>query len=300
MAGRICITGASGFVGGYLLRRLAASGRKIVCLGRTKPAVQSGNVEFIAADLLDPESCRRAMKGCDVVIHLAALTGKQSPGEYFRVNREGTRNVVSEAREQGVGRLLYVSTIAVKFQDISRYHYAQSKQQAETIVRESGLDWTIVRPTMIFGPGSAILAGLKRLASLPLIPMFGNGRASVQPIFVEDLAGVLASLLEVSLDRRTIEIGGPEVLSIERLLLRVRGSLGIGRGRVVHLPAGPLAACLGWVEPVLRPLLPVTAGQLASFTNDGTATSDPYLAGWQSGMRDVEKMLQLANRNGST
>jgi nucleoside-diphosphate-sugar epimerase len=293
MGDSICITGASGFLGTRLLDRLQRSGRKLACLGRRKPIAASGKVEFIEGDLLDRGTVRRAVEGCGTVVHLAAVTGKQSPGEYFRVNRDGTEVLASEARRAGVGRFLYISTIAVKFPDISRYHYAQSKQQAEAIVAASGLPWTIIRPTMIFGPGSPVFEGLKRLASLPVVPIFGNGRARVQPVFVGDLASVIATLAEADeFAGRTIEVGGPDVLSIGQLLLRIRNAAGIPNGRVIHLPVGPIAACLSLLEPMMRQLLPVTAGQLASFTSDGTAAPDPCVARWQAGMRGVEEMLR--------
>jgi NADH dehydrogenase len=241
---------------------------------------------------LDGASYRKALEGCAAVIHLAAATGKTAPSEYFRINRDGTAALVAEAQRAGVRRFLFTSTIAAKFGNVSRYYYAQSKQQAEKIVAGSGLDWTTIRPTMIFGEGSPVLAGLRRLASLPVVPVFGNGRALVQPVFVDDLSAAIAAILD---DRasygRTIEIGGPEVLSIEELLLRVRKSAGIPDSRRIHLPANLMAACLGLAEPVLRPLLPVTAGQLASFTNDGTAGTTVPGNARRPEMRDLEAML---------
>jgi NADH dehydrogenase len=301
MAGSILVTGGSGFLGNYLLPRLAGSGRKLTCLGRRKPALQAQTIEFIPADLLDREACRRALQGCDTVVHLAAATGKCHPAEYFRINRYGTEAVVEEALRAGVERFLHISTIAAKFHDFPRYYYAQSKHQAETIVAKGGFSWTIVRPTIILGRASPVLEGLARLAALPILPVFGTGRALVQPIFVDDLAGSLTAILE---DRafhcRTIEVGGPEVLTIEELLLRIRRTFSTVRARVIHLPVGPLAACLGWVEPVLRGLLPVTAGQLASFVNDGTVEPDPCVTRWQAHMRGVDEMLQsLAKEHGS-
>jgi NADH dehydrogenase len=291
MTGPVFLTGASGFLGARLLRRLSADGCRVVCLGRTRPAAESQNIAFIPGHLLDRDAIRRGLEGCRAVVHLAAVTGKHPPDEYFRVNRDGTEVLVSEAQRAGVARFLFVSSIAVKFSDLSRYYYAQSKQEAEKVVTASGLDWTIVRPTMIFGPGSKALEGLRRLAGLPVLPVFGNGRASLQPVFVDDLACALATLLdEPSASRRVLEIGGPEVRGIEELLLGLRQRQGIRNRRVVHLPAGPVAGLLGWVEPVLRPWLPVTAGQLASFTNDGTAASDPLTAGWQVGMRKIDEM----------
>jgi nucleoside-diphosphate-sugar epimerase len=229
------------------------------------------------------------------VVHLAAATGKHPPAEYFRVNRDGTEILVSEAERAGVGRFLYVSSIAVKFGNLGRYWYAQSKLEAEKIVAASGLDWVIVRPTMIFGPRSAVLEGLRRLAALPVLPVFGDGRTPLQPVFVDDLACALAALLdEPAASRRTIEIGGPEVRGIESLLLGLRRAQGIDNRRVVHLPARPVAALLGFVEPLLRPWLPVTAGQLTSFTNDGTAAPDSLTDRWLPNMRKIDEMYGTA------
>jgi len=292
MAGSVFLTGGSGFLGSRLVERLAAEGRRVVSVGRRKPAAQSRNVEFVPADLLDRAAWRGAMEGCETAIHLAAATGKHPPAEYFRVNRDGTAAVVEEARRAGVRRFLFASTIAVRFPD-ARYYYAQSKREAEKIVSASGLDWTIVRPTMIFGRGSPVLDGLRRLAALPLLPVFGNGRAQVAPVFVDDLCAAMAALVDERASfGRVIEIGGPEAAPIEELLLRIRKAAGVPNGRRMHLPVRAIAALLGGLEPVLRPLLPITAGQLASFQNDGTAGFDPLTARWKAGMRNIDEMLR--------
>jgi NADH dehydrogenase len=234
------------------------------------------------------------MAGCDTVVHLAAATGKRHPSEYLRVNRDGTEALAIAAQRAGVQQFLHVSTIAVKFCDMSRYYYAQSKQQAELVVEQSGLRWTIVRPTIILGKNAPVLESLSRIAALPVVPVFGDGRALVQPIFVDDLASCLIAMLrEGTFDGRTVDIGGPEELGIEDLLLRIRRAQGRGRARVIHLPVHALATCLGWMEPILGALLPVTAGQLASFVNDGTISPDPWVAQRQTRMKSVDEMLQL-------
>jgi nucleoside-diphosphate-sugar epimerase len=302
MAGSIFLTGANGFLGSRVLSRLSGvADRKIVCLSRRKSAGnQCENVEFVQGDLLNREDYARALAGCDIVIHLAAATGKHTPVEYLRVNRDGTEALVLEARQAGVQRFLHVSTIAVKFRDKSRYYYAQSKQQAEAVVAQSGLRWTIVRPTIILGRIAPALESLSRLAALPVVPVFGDGRTLVQPVFVDDLAACLVAILEEDVfDGQTMEIGGPEVLSIEDLLLRIRRVQGGRRARVIHLPARFIATCLGWMEPFLGPLLPFTAGQLASFTNPGTITPDPWVSRQQTRMKNVNEILQsLANEHG--
>jgi nucleoside-diphosphate-sugar epimerase len=295
MAGSIFLTGANGFLGRRLLPLLAAcSERKIFCLVRKKPSEsQKQNVEFILGDLLSGNAYAHALDGCDAVVHLAAATGKHAAEEYFRINCDGSKALMAAAQQAGVRRFVHVSTIAVKFGDKSHYPYAQSKEQAEMAVKQSCLHWTVVRPTMIFGKGAPVLDGLSRLAVLPLVPIFGDGLTPVQPILADDLAASLLAMLEdESLIGRTVEIGGPEVISIENLLLRIRTSTGRGDARVVHLPARAIAACLGWVEPWLQPLLPVTAGQLASFTNPGTIAPDPWVETRQVGMKRVDEMLR--------
>jgi NADH dehydrogenase len=264
----------------------------VVCLGRRKPAARTGNVEFVAGDLLDREAIRRALKGCHTVAHLAATTGKQRREEHFRVNRDGTAALLEEARESGIERFLYVSSIAARFENRFRYYYAESKRQAEALVRESSVNWTIVRPTMIFGPGAPVQDALRRLAALPILPVFGDGRTPVQPVFVGDIAKVIAGILESNkFGGRTVEVGGPETLTIEDLLLRMRRAAGGRNAQVIHLPVRPIAICLAAVEPLLRSLLPLTAGQLASFVNSGAAVSDPCVAELKTTMRRIDEML---------
>ncbi len=221
------------------MARLTAGGnRKLVCLTRGNPADGwGGDVQFAHGDLLDPRGYADALAGCDTVVHLAAATGKCSPDQYMQVNREGTRKLAEAARRIGIDRFVFVSTIAVAFRDASGYYYAQSKQQAEEEVIRSGLNWTIVRPTMILGRDAPVLQSLSKLASFPIVPVFGNGRVSVQPVFVNDVANCLATLLcRQGFDRQILEIGGPEVLEIEQLLQRIRRSLGKGQAPVWHLP----------------------------------------------------------------
>jgi uncharacterized protein YbjT (DUF2867 family) len=206
------------------------------------------------------------------VIHLAAATGKLPASEYWRVNRDGTEKLLYAAEAAGVERFLFVSTIAAKFGNQSRYHYAQSKKAAEDLVKRGGMRWTIVRPAMIMSPGSPVLRSLSMLAGLPVIPVFGNGRTLVQPVEVDELAKSLADMVDApGHDGEALEIGGPEALSMEELLVRIRESSGKGPARVLHIPAAPIAMLVGLAESLVGPRLPFTAGQLASFTNDGTA-----------------------------
>src|SRR5207249_11038415 len=140
----------------------------------------------------------------------------------------------------------------------------QSKQRAEQAVCESGLNYLIVRPTIVLGKGSPIWSKLLALAGLPVMPILGDGHVRVQPIYVDDVATFLLSMIAVSnLPDRAVDLGGPDVVTFEDLLRRIGRAL---RGRdatVVHLPARGTIALLAWMVLWLTPnLLPVPAGQL--------------------------------------
>lgn len=223
-------------------------------------------------DLLAPATYADALAGCDTVIHLAAVTGKRKRAEYFRVNRDGTGALVEACRRAGVRNFLHVSTIAVKYPGLERYPYAQAKLEAEEIVRKSGLRYAIVRPTMIFGRGAPVLANLTKLALAPVIPVFGDGRAKMQPVYVDDVARWIASAVESDeLRDEIVELGGSEVLTMEDLLQRIRVARSGSRGPVLHLPMGIVEPAVILAEAVVGPLMPFTAGQLKALTNDGTA-----------------------------
>jgi nucleoside-diphosphate-sugar epimerase len=270
------VTGGSGYLGSCFLGRINASMfDKIYCLVRDRvPVVRIPNVEFVRGDLTSPASYRDALSRCETVVHIAALTGKSRKQDYFRANAEGTASLVEAAAATGLRKFLYVSTIAVKFSDQRRYYYAISKSKAEEVVRGSGLRYTIVRPTMIFGKRAPVLEGLTRLAAAAVTPVFGDGRTLVQPVFVDDVASLVASTIENGIfENGVVEIGGPDVIAIEALLRKISAFLKRPAPRIIHLPAGPVAAVLAALERVALPLLPFTAGQLASFTNAGTAAS---------------------------
>jgi NADH dehydrogenase len=289
------LTGGGGYIGRRLLGGLDHTRySKIICLTRSGALGAPSHVEFVKADLLDSSAYAEALRKCGTVLHLAAATGKSTPEEYFRVNREGTRTLIDACRDASVERFIYISSIAAKFRDQRRYYYAQSKLQAEELVRSSGLRYTIVRPTMVMGRGAPVLQSLSRLAAAPVLPIFGSGRAQVQPVSVDDLVACLGEILAGgAFDGRTVEIGGPQILSMEELLVKIRRARGKAAGPVLHLPAGLIAASVGILEKMLLPLLPFTAGQIASFVNDGTAAPDPQVREWQARMQPVEAMIVL-------
>jgi len=290
----LLITGATGFVGRHLLLRLQERGfRSVICISRRRvpPAGFPQGTKFLQANLLELQSLEPQLAGVETIVHLAAQTGKARPEEYFRVNLEGTRQVVALARRLGIRRLLFVSTIAVRFPDKSRYPYARSKEQAEEIVRQSGLRYVIVRPTLIIGPHGGAYTSLAKLARHGIVPVPGDGAARVQPVHVDDLVEFLVAIVEKDMfANQTLELGGPEVVSIEELLKKIHYRARGTQARTIHIPMGLCLRVLSAMESVAFPVLPLTAGQLSTFRFDGVAETST-MVGHRGPLKTLDQML---------
>jgi len=294
---RVFLTGATGFVGRALLRRaVAARIDEIDCLVRDPARLPTGpGIRGIRGDLaLLSTAALEALGAADVVIHLAASTGKASEAEHLRVNAEGTRRFAEACREAGVERFIHVSTIAAAYPETRHYPYARSKQEAEAAVRASGLDFAIVRPTIVFGPGSPVGASLAGLASAPVLPLFGGGRAIMHPVHVDDVADALLALAAAGeFGGRTYGVGGREALPFGDFLRRLRRELRGKEGPALPIPVRPLISLLAGLERLAGPALPVQAGQFYAFAYDGVA--DPEDGGVlppASGRKGVDEIVR--------
>jgi len=296
--GPLFLTGATGFVGRRFLERLPAGlTSEIRCLTRNPadaavPLADIPGLRVVHGDLTTPASWTSQLAGCEGVLHLAAVTGKARSGAFRAVNVEATRGLAERARASGVRRFIFVSSIAAGFADQRGYPYAASKSEAEKIVLAAGLDTLVIRPTMVLGPGSPVLAGLRRIAGAPLGMVFGSGRVPVQPIHRDDLVDMLISAVSLDpLGGRTVEVGGPETLELVDLLRRIRRGTAKRGGPLLHLPLGLIRALLSTLEPAMFNLLPFTAGQLASFANPSVARTDPFARLLCQPSRSIDEMI---------
>jgi NADH dehydrogenase len=246
----------------------------------------------VTGDVTEPASYRSAIPPWASVINLAAATGKARPAELMAVNADATASLAAAATRAGTRHFVLVSSIAAGFADQRHYAYAWSKVRAEEAVRGSGAPYTVLRPTMVFGGGSPNLRSLTMLALAPVPALFGTGRTRIQPVHVDDLAGAVAAAAfgEPRLGD-AIAYGGPETLTLDDLLARIRRARGRPARSPLHLPIPPLRALLALVEPVAFPVLPFTAGQLAAFVNDSVAPTGAALRGLPAATRSVDEML---------
>jgi nucleoside-diphosphate-sugar epimerase len=291
------VTGASGFVGRHLLRALGAAGAsQVLCLTRNPrglSALEAWNEgwECISGDLLDPASYAARIPAGGCVVHLAAAVGKRPERDYVRVNVDGTRTLLETAAAAGAAHFVFASTIATTYPDLAQYPYARSKRDAEDLVRAGNLPYTVLRPTIVLGAGSYTLAALQRMALRPRPIVPGTGRVEVQPVSVDDVARVL---VRAAVDRwpgETIDVGGPEVVSMERLLALIREAHELPPRAPIHIPLRAIRQFLALIEPLLGSMLPVTAGQLAAFAYSSRAAESPRMSALVPGLTPLRAML---------
>ncbi|HEV8179615.1 MAG TPA: NAD(P)H-binding protein, partial [Gaiellaceae bacterium] len=187
----VLVTGATGFIGPHVAHALRAREMPVRALVRT-PAratrLTSWGVEPATGDVTDPASLRAACEGVDAVVHLVAII-RGRPADFERVMAQGTRNVVVAAQESGARRLVLASALGVDERTKDAVPYFAAKWEMERVVRESGLEHVILRPSFVFGRDGGVLRTFVRLARFaPVTPIVGPGTQKLQPIWVEDLA----------------------------------------------------------------------------------------------------------------
>jgi NADH dehydrogenase len=264
----VLVTGATGFVGGHVLRRL--EGRPVRAMVRRADASVPAGVELVRADLTRPETLPPALAGVDVVVHAAAITANvKEPyrGAYDEINRLGTEHLVAAAREARVRRLVVMSGLGTR--PARAGTYMATRWGLEEAVRRSGIPSVILQPSVLFGAGAEFVAALARLVRRsPVVPVLGPPGLRFQPLWVEDLARCVVQAMEdETVTGRAVALGGAEHVTMRRILETIGEALG-SRRLLVPLPLGIArlqAAAMAAVLP--RPPLTPAALELFAFEN---------------------------------
>ena len=274
----LLVTGATGFLGRRVVQALHRAGHSPVrCLLHRSPRAGDASpvdgVEFVHGGVQDPESLAAAMVGVDAVVHLVGIIRERPPSTTFAgVNHVGTRNVAEAAKAAGVKHVVYVSALGAR--DDARFPYARSKWLGEQEVIGSGVPYTILRPSILFGEGDEFFNTLAALVKmLPVVPVAGSGANRFQPIAADDVARCVAtSVLQEAHYGRVAEIGGPRQYTYRELLRVIATTLGVRRLRV-HVPVPCMRIAAAVMERVL-PRPPVTREQLRYLDLDSVADED--------------------------
>ena len=276
---KVLVTGGTGFVGTHLVNRFLQRGHAVAVLARSPDKTRNRYnraVETVPGDVLEPASLAAAAAGRDAVVHLVGIINEKGARTFDRMHREATENVVEAAKSAGVRRYLHMS--AMGSAEDAPSEYARTKAAGERAVRASGLDWTIFRPSIIFGEGDGFVSLLAPIVKLNpgFIPVIGPGTTRFQPVSISDVARVFADALEKpETVGKTYEVGGPEIFTFDQIYREIAAAVGKPGKRLIHFPlwyGRLLASGFEWLarrgvfaDP------PLTRDQLRSLSRDNAA-----------------------------
>ncbi|HEV8655864.1 MAG TPA: NAD(P)H-binding protein [Candidatus Limnocylindria bacterium] len=278
---RVAITGGTGFVGGHLARALLADGHEVVIVSRgvdrrDESVRHAAGARFVAASSDDEDALAAAFEGCVAVAHCAGINRQIGRQTYARVHVAGTAAVVAAARRAGVRKLVYMSFLRARPDCGSAYH--ESKWAAEEIVRTSGLDYTVLKASVLYGRGDHLLEHLTRgFYTFPIFPLVGLRPRTMRPIVIHDLVRVMrAALVDVRLSRQTVAVVGPVELPIREAVERVAAAVG-RRPLVFRLPV-VLHYGFAWCFERLMTIPLVSIAQVRILSEGVSEASPPCMA----------------------
>jgi uncharacterized protein YbjT (DUF2867 family) len=271
----VAITGASGFVGRYVVEHLLRREHEVRALVRDPSRagwMRDRGVALVEGDLEDQAALRALTRGAGAVVHLVGIILEIGRQTYERVHVGGTRHLVEAAREAGVGRFVYMSALGAR-PDAGATAYHRTKAAGEALVRECGLLHVILRPSLIAAPGNEVLRTLVTMIRMsPVVPVVGNGLYQLQPVAADDVADAFVTACEGGVPNGSYDVAGPEMMTYHELLDQLESALGVQRRRVaVPVTMVRFAANAGMVLPNLNPITP---DQLQMLLEGNTTTAN--------------------------
>jgi len=286
----ILLTGPSGFVGSHSLPALLDAGHAVRALVRSDDASarvlsrltlqQQAGVTFVRGDVTEPGSLPGAVRGADAVVHLVAIARDRTGGaDLDRVNTGGTANVLAAMQSEGVTRLIHLGAMGVV--DDPNLHYARSKARAEAMVAGSGLRWTILKPSLMWGERDGffnVIASLVR-TSPGVVPVPAGQHSKFQPLDVQDLARVIVLTLERDdAAGAAFDLGGPTFWTYEQMVREVLTGMGARRA-ILPMPL-PIIKLVARTAEAVRLPFPVASDQLRQLAFDNASDQDVVERDW--------------------
>lgn len=296
----ILLTGATGYIGRHLLRRLGARGDRVRCLvlpDETLNGAVSERVEVARGDVTQFDSLVATGAGIRTIVHCAAAMLPNAGDHIRRVNVEGTRNVIRFAQHHDVRRFVYFSAVSAVYRH--RNVYGESKAEAEALVAGSGLDFTILRPTMVYGAdGGLHFQALVRLVRRApgALPVLGSGQARLQPVWIEDVVRAVELVLDQPQSfGKVYGVAGATAVTFDEYVDLLSTTLGRGPLRKVHLPLGLCTAVGRLLEAVVGPNL-FSPAALRGLNEHATLDIRPFQADCGYAPVTLEEGLRMALR----
>jgi NADH dehydrogenase len=284
---KILVTGAGGFLGTEMVRQAQAARHTVRAMIRNpahRAQLPLAPGQAVVCDLAEPGDLAGVMTGIEGVVHCAAVTsaGGGDAERSRRVNVEGTRRLLAAARQAGVARWVQISSMSAHPGSTSVY--GRTKLAADALLRQGPAEppaWTILRPSLIYGPGRQGLAA-KTLAlarRLPVVPMIGSGRERLRPVYVADVAQGALRCLELNVTKgKTYILGGADEITLDDFLRRLLASAGLNRP-VLHLPP-PLCMLLARVLAKVLKDPPITVDNVLGVREMQPTDHAPAIQEW--------------------
>ncbi|HZT98167.1 MAG TPA: NAD(P)H-binding protein [Ktedonobacteraceae bacterium] len=270
----LLITGATGYIGSHLVTRLVERGERPRCLvrdiKRAERILPADQVELVLGATTQPTSLEAAVRNIETIVHAAFVTADHKQvvsNEYEKTNVEGTANLIRAAKAAGVKRIVEISGLGTKPDKPGSY--MQGRYLAEKMLVDSGLDWTIIRPSVLFGKDAPFIKGLADLIrTAPVLPLIGGGKTMFQPIYVEDVVTVIIKVLEdpARTNSHIYTIGGPGYYSFSQVFDILLKAMHKSRFKV-YAPTPFVGIGAAVMEAVL-PKPPLTSAAMTLFTFD--------------------------------
>jgi uncharacterized protein YbjT (DUF2867 family) len=270
---KVAVTGATGFVGSGLVDELLQKGYDVLALVRKKSDRHSTEPRYVEleCDLFDPHSYSNALKECDLIINSVGII-RENPGRgitFEKLHTELTITLVDTAKTSGVKDFILISALGVREEGVSRYQ--TSKFKAEQYLMQSGLRWSIFRPSFVLGPESGFISELGFVAKLPVVPIFGDGLYNFEPVHRDILAAGVSVLLERDEGwEQILEFRGKEQYTYLEIIRGIRKKFGKDKSLFLHVPKWLVKFGIwlfGWL-----PFFPITMDQFKMLIEGNTGS----------------------------
>ncbi len=276
---KILVTGGAGFVGSHLIPLLLENGYMVTAVVKAEEVsrINDKRIKVITGDLSEKSDWVRKIGGYDTLIHLAAQISSKSPDEFKKNNVVATRNLIEAAKKEKIKRIILFSSAAVT--SSRQDPYSKTKMEQEVIVKHSGIDFIIIRPSMIYGPGDTKNMGwlISFVKKYPIIPLPGGGHFGRQPVFVEDLCEIVVKVLKTNIKDKTYEIHGYEYVPMRKMIAVIIKNLKSKR-IIVYVPISVLKLVF-WLGQFLIPNPKFTLDQIESVVSGEKFHGDNW---WQT------------------
>lgn len=272
-AQKIIVLGGTGFIGSHLVARLVAEGHAVTVLSRNRERRRGllvlPSVRILSTDVYDRGALAQRLAGNDSVINLVGILNETGGARFARAHVDLTATVIAACREAGVDRLLQMSSLNAG-SEVSKY--LKTRGEAETLVKNSGLDWTIFRPSVVYGRGDGLVSRFHGLLKLsPLLPL-ARPRAKVAPVYVDDVVRAITRCLDNRASHGHIyELYGPDVCTLAQIVRSIRATAQLRRLVL------PLPDALGWLQARIFdfvPGRPFSSDNFKSLKLDSVGTHD--------------------------